>query len=130
MRISNNRRILHWISNFWGMFYIAFIVMNFFLQNQFDFLVGPFSALYVGTLTIYVGSKEFDRWYSHHESRRRGELFVVVFTVVMAALLAGALLLGPGYRVPSDIVATYIGVLSLFVLTQKSKRFHETERER
>ncbi len=112
------------------MFYIAFIVMNFFLQNQFDFLVGPFSALYVGTLTIYVGSKEFDRWYSHHESRRRGELFVVVFTVVMAALLAGALLLGPGYRVPSDIVATYIGVLSLFVLTQKSKRFHETERER
>ena len=113
------------LTKFWTVFYIAFIVLNFLSRNKYAFLVGSLSALYIGALSIYVGSKEFDRWYADHESRRHGEIFVVAFTVVIAALLGGALFFGEAYRVPSDIVATYIAVLSVFILTQKSKRWYE-----
>ena len=113
------------VTNFWTLAYIAFIVINFLSQNAYEFLAGPFSALYIGVLSIYVGSKEFDRWHEGKQRRRRGEIFVVVFTVVMAFLLGGALFFGESYRVPSDVVATYIAVLSIFVITQKSKYWYE-----
>jgi len=115
------------LTNFWTVAYLVFIVLNFVKHNTYEFLVSPVSALYVGILTLYVGSKEFDRWYANHQGRRRGELFVIAFTVVMAVLLGGALILGESYRVPSDVVATYIAVLSIFIITQKSKRLYNSK---
>ena len=117
------------LTNFWTFIYIVFIVFNFARENAYDFLVSPMSALYIGVLSLYVGSKEFDRWYANYRGRRHGELFVVIFSVVILALLIGALVLGESYKVPSDIVATYIAILSIFILTQKSKRMYEKRRK-
>ena len=130
MWIIQNQKTFHTITNLWTVFYLVFIVGNFFLANRYDFLVSPFSALYIGTLSIYIGSKEFDRWYESHEGRRRGERFVIVWTVIMTALLGGALILGEAYKIPSDIVATYIAVLTIFILTQKSKRLYAQKEKR
>jgi hypothetical protein len=81
-------------------------------------------VLYTGILTLYVGTKEFDRWYEKHHARHPGEWFVIMWTFVIFALVIASLFLGPEYSVHSDIMAVYIAVLSLFVVTQKSKSLH------
>jgi hypothetical protein len=121
MRFGTNLKTIHLITSAWTLFYFGYLIVNFLKGNEYEFLASAFSALYVGVLTMYVGSKEFDRWYSTHESRRNGELFVAAFTIAIMVLIFGALVLGPHYRVSPDVVATYIATMSLFVLTQKSK---------
>ncbi|MBI2013364.1 MAG: phosphatase PAP2 family protein [Candidatus Colwellbacteria bacterium] len=124
--ILNQGRFWRRLTNFWTFVMLSFIVWNFINHNAYNFLVVPLSMLYTGVLGLYVTTKEFERWYEHHESRHPGELFVILWTVVMVAILAAAFILGEDYHIPSDvIVGVYLGVLTLFAITQKSKELHK-----
>lgn len=125
-----DERIWRSLTNFWTIIFIVFLVINFFEKNILDFLIAPFSVIYIGILGLYVGTKEFDRWYDIHESRHPGELFVLAWTVVIFGLLILSAILQNGYSVSSEAIAVYIMVLSVFALTQKSKRLHERKKER
>ncbi len=116
------------LTNFWTFVFIAFTVLDFFLKNGLDFLVAPMSVIYIGILGLYVGTKEFDRWYDLHTSRHPGELFVFFWTVIVFGLIILSVILQDGYRVSTEIIATYIMVLSVFALTQKSKRLYERKK--
>ncbi len=118
------------LTNFWTFVFLVFLIADFFLHNQLDFLIAPFSVIYIGILGLYVGTKEFDRWYEMHESRHPGELFVLVWTIVIFSLLTLSVFLSDGYSVSSEAVADYIMVLSVFALTQKSKSLYMKKRER
>ncbi len=118
------------LGHIWTWSYLIFIVINFAIQDQYRFIIAPFSVLYVGILTLYVGTKEFDRWYETHESHRHpGELYVIAWTAVMISLVIANVVLGPNYTIHSDIVATYIAVLSIFAVTQKAKQLHRCKQE-
>ena len=125
-----DERVWRILSDFWTYLFITFIVINFLDGNVLDFLIAPFSVIYVGILALYVGTKEFDRWYDVHESRHPGELFVLAWTAVIFGLLVLSAVLQNGYRVSSEAIAVYIMVLSVFALTQKSKRLHERKKTR
>ncbi len=125
-----DERIWRVLTNFWTYLFIIFIIINFFDRDALDFLIAPFSVVYIGILGLYVGTKEFDRWYDMHESRHPGELFVFMWTVVVFGLLILSAVLQNGYRVSSEGIAVYIMVLSVFALTQKSKRLHERKKAR
>ena len=86
--------------------------------------------VYVGILGLYVGTKEFDRWYEMHSSRHPGELFVIFWTIIIFALMGVAFLSDGKYHLSFEAVAVYIMVLSVFALTQKSKSLHERKMER
>lgn len=103
---------------------LTFVIVNFVMRNHYEYLIVPMCVLYTGILTLYVGTKEFDRWYENHRSRHPGEWFVILWTVVIFVLIVASLILGKEYAVHSDIMAVYIAVLSLFVVTQKSKSLH------
>jgi hypothetical protein len=117
------------VANFWTVVFIGLIIINFFSTDRYDLLIGPFSILYAGVLTIYVGTKEFDRWYREHESRHPGEIFVIVWTILILGLFAGSIFLEGEYRISSDIIAVYIAVMTLFAFTQKSKNLHKTKKK-
>ena len=117
------------ISHLWTWSFLIFIVFNFFSRDLYDFIAAPFSILYVGVLTLYVGTKEFDRWHKVHGAKQHpGELYVVVWTVVMFFLIIAGVVLGKDYMIHSDIIASYIAVLSIFAVTQKAKKLYR-ERE-
>lgn len=125
MSILTKKRTWWIITSFWTIFYFVFVILNFYFKNAYEFMSGSFGTLYIGILSIYVGSKEFDRWYEIHRARRHGEMFMVAFSILLFFCVVGSAVLGKSYMLPSDVFATYIATLSIFVITQKSKELYE-----
>ncbi len=126
--VFQNERIWRILSGIWTAVFIPFVIADFFLQGKYEFLVAPMSAVYLGVLGLYAGTKEFERWYESHQGRHPGEWYVVIWTIVAVALFTTSFFLNGGYRVSSDIVADYIMVLTIFALTQKSKSLYRRKR--
>ncbi len=130
MTIFQNEKIWRILTNFWTIIFIAFLIFDFFWLNRYEYLTVPFSVIYIGVLGLYASTKEFDRWYEMHEGRHPGELFVILWTVVIFGFLGISFFSSGGYKVSSEVLADYIMVLSVFALTQKSKRLHERKKKR
>jgi hypothetical protein len=130
MTIFQNEKIWRILTNIWTIVFIAFLIFDFFQLNRYEYLTVPFSVIYIGVLGLYASTKEFDRWYEMHEGQHPGELFVILWTVVIFALLGISFFSGGGYKVSSEAIADYIMVLSVFALTQKSKRLYERKRRK
>ena len=109
---------------------MAFLIFNFFQKNRHESFIAPLSVIYIGVLGLYASTKEFDRWYEMHEGRHPGELFVILWTVVIFGLLGVSFFSQGSYKVSSEAIADYIMVLSVFALTQKSKRLYERKRKK
>ncbi|MDP2650917.1 MAG: hypothetical protein Q8P04_02380, partial [bacterium] len=116
MSIFRNERAWRLLSATWTAIFIPFVVADFFFEGKYEFLVAPMSAIYLGVLGLYAGTKEFERWYENHQSRHPGEWFVVIWTVVVLMLFSASFFFNGDYRVSSDIVADYIMVLTVFAL--------------
>ncbi len=131
MSVFKDEKIWRVLTNVWTYVFLMFICANFFLHNRFEGLISPMSLVYIGILGLYVGTKEFDRWYDMYAGDRHpGELFVIAWTIIIFVLMGLTVLLGEGYEVPSEVVATYIMVLSVFALTQKSKALHKRKHQK
>ena len=129
MSIFQDEKIWRILTNVWTAVFLGFLIVNFFLMNRFEYLVVPFSIVYISVLGLYTGTKEFNRWYEMHYSRHPGELFVILWTVVIFFLLGASFFLGKNYKVSSEVLADYIMVLSVFALTQNSKRLYKRKRK-
>ena len=129
MSVFRDEKIWRILTNFWTVVFLLFLVANFVGMDRYNYLIAPFSVIYIGILGLYVGTKEFDRWYEMHEGRHPGEWFVFAWTVVIFILIAVSFFLGKDYKVSSEAIADYIMVLSVFALTQKSKRLHEERKK-
>jgi hypothetical protein len=125
MAIFRDERIWRWLTNLWTVLFVAFLIWNFFAMNRYDFMIAPLSVIYAGVLSLYAGTKEFERWYEFHEGRHPGEWFVIGWTALIFTLLALSFVLGKGHTVSPETIADYIMVLSIFALTQQSKRLYE-----
>jgi hypothetical protein len=125
-----NERVWRFLCGLWTLVFMVFTVMDFFSFGKYEGLTMPLAAVYAGILTIYVGTKEFDRWYDIHSSNHPGELFVVGWTTLMFLLFGFAAFSGQPYVLPPEIVASYIMVLTIFALTQKSKQLHRERKNR
>jgi hypothetical protein len=128
MSVFRDERIWRFLTNFWTVALLLSLIANFITHGQYDFVGMSFSIIYVGVLGLYVGTKEFDRWYEIHDSRHPGEIFIAAWTIVIFAMLGAQFFLGKGYVVSQEAIADYIMVLSVFALTQKSKKLHHKKR--
>ncbi len=123
--------VLRTLANAWTILFFGFLVWNFFSLNSYDYLVAPFSAIYTAVLGMYVGTKEFERWHAMYDGKRHpGELFVFFWTVLMIFFVSASFKLGAEYAIPSEIVAVYIMVLSVFMLTERSKKLYANKKKR
>jgi len=125
-----DEKIWRVLTNFWTCLFMAFLIFNFFQKNRHESFIAPLSVIYIGVLGLYASTKEFDRWYEMHEGRHPGELFVILWTVVIFGLLGVSFFSQGSYKVSSEAIADYIMVLSVFALTQKSKRLYERKRKK
>lgn len=129
MSFFGNEKFWRVLAYFWTALFLGFILINFYSQGTFEYLVPPFSAIYTAVLGLYVGTKEFNRWHYHHSGRHPGELFILAWTAAILTLFIESFRRGASYHISSEIVAVYIVVLSLFALTQKSKNLYKSKKK-
>lgn len=124
MYLPSGDALLRRFVNAWTLIILPFIVVSFFVGHRLEYLVVPIAVLYTGLLALYVGTKEFDRWYHTHRGRHPGEWFVILWTLVMVFLFGASIVMGPEHTLHSDLVAVYVAVLTLYAFTHKSKELH------
>lgn len=111
-----------WMTNFWTVVAFGLIFENFRLSGALAHLLGPVLAIYVAILAIFSAEKEFERWHWYNKSRHLGEIYVVLWTTAIIALLFFSYLNGNVYRIETEIFSTYIVVLGILAITRKSKQ--------
>jgi hypothetical protein len=114
--------------NLWSFVLFTLIIVDFVHNNRFQDIVGPVAAIYTATLAIYSTEKEFERWREFYDGRHPGEIYVFLWTIIIAGILFTDFALGKPYRMPSEIISTYIVVLGILAITKKSKSLHHTKR--
>ena len=127
----HDERIWRYLCTIWTVVFMVFVLVNFFSADVYAALTLPLSAVYAGVLMLYAGTKEFDRWYDLYDGRHPGEFFVGAWTLLILVMAAIAFFSGnKNYVLAPEVVADYIMVLSIFAITQKSKRIHQMRRSK
>jgi hypothetical protein len=129
--IKHSSRIWRLLADFWTILAFAVIIEDFRRVGALDNLLGPVLAIYIAILAIFSAEKEFERWQWYNKGRHRGEVYVVLWTVLMVGILGAIYLSNNGYEMDPEIYSTYIVVLGILAITRKSKQvFAELERRR
>lgn len=117
------------LTNFWTLITLVYLLADFYTNNSLDYLMGPVLAIYIGLLSIYAGTKEFDRWNDYHSSKHPGEWYVILWTILIIVLMGLNIFANNNYHLPSEVVAAYIAVMGIFALTQKSKKLFKQKED-
>ena len=121
MRKRSPERIWRWLVNFWMIITCAVVVLDFFLFGKYSFLITPLTLIYISLLSVYVTSKEFQRWFLSYQGRHPGEISVVLWTVLMVLMLALNGWLGKEYHISQEVISTYLTIIGIFVISKGSK---------
>lgn len=111
------------VTNFWTVVFFAAIVYDFVTENLLahsDIMIAV-AAIYCASLALYSAEKEFRRWHHVHTTAHPGEVYVVVWTAFVIALIAAQAFLQYDYKMPPEVSASYIAVITILALTRESK---------
>ncbi|MFA6995406.1 MAG: hypothetical protein WC249_03310 [Patescibacteria group bacterium] len=128
--LRNNFGFWRKLINAWSFLFFAMIILDFIHNNAYENLLNLISTIYIGVLAIYVSDKEFERWYDQHKENHPGEIFVIIWSVLIAGLFALDFFYNGYYKLPSAVVSAYIAVLTILVITRKSKELYQLKRRR
>lgn len=126
--VKHNFSFWRKIINAWTFIFFILIIIDFLYGNAIDGALDTVSSIYIGVLAIYVSNKEFERWYDRHEESHPGEAFVFIWTALVAGLLIIDVSYGNFYKIPSAVISSYIAVLTILVITNKSKSLYKLKR--
>ncbi|MEI8328372.1 MAG: hypothetical protein WCG02_04560 [Candidatus Taylorbacteria bacterium] len=115
------------IVNFWTLIFFTAIIFDFYNDNMLskdEILLGV-AGIYAAALAIYSAEKEFRRWHHMHKSLHPGELYVIIWTILMLFLIVGPGIYGYSYHLPSEVSASYIAMVSILAITRESKNFYK-----
>ncbi len=122
--------IWRYMTNFWCLLSYAAIVYDFLHDHALGDILPSILVIYIALLTIFVGVKEFTLWHDHKTGRHPGELFVYGWTIVVVGVLIAKIILHSNYSIPGEVISTYIAVLSIMAITQKSKELRKQNKKK
>ncbi len=118
-----------YMTNIWCLISYSAIIYDFIYDHILGELLSSILVIYVALLVIYVGVKEFERWYEIKKSRHPGEVFVIGWTIIVIGLVIAKIVFHKVDPVPEEVLSTYIAVLSIMAITQKSKKLKADRRK-
>ncbi len=115
-----------YLTYFWSFVAFTAIIYDFVYNNSLGSFLSPILVVYIAVLTIYVGVKEFERWCEFHKGRHPGEVFILMWTLMIFGILISQFVLKKPYKIPDEVISTYIAVLGILAITSKSKSLHRS----
>jgi len=117
-----------YLINFWSIFFFSAIIADLYHGNRLIAPLNIIAVIYVSILAIYAGDKEFERWYDKHAEKHPGEIFVVIWSLIIFLLLICSLVFSDYYQIPNSVISSYIAVLTILVVTNKSRQMYKIKR--
>ena len=117
-----------YMTDFWCLVSYGAIIYDFVYDHALGELLPSILTIYVALLAIFAGVKEFERWHEMRKGRHPGELFVVGWTVLIFGIVIAKIVTHKDYAIPGEVLSTYIAVLSIMAITQKSKSLRSRRR--
>ena len=120
------------ITNFWCLIFFVAIVYDFLNNNYLsnNEILLAIAAIYCATLAIYSAEKEFRRWHHMHESIHPGEIYAIVWTILVIGIVVSSIIFRLPYHMPPEVSASYIAVISILALTRESKSYYKSKKEK
>ena len=107
--------------------YIGMAIAHFFTNGEHS-LDPTFTGFYIPLLTFYAGNKEVNRWIGKKVIiERPGELMVYLLWLLPVLLYIINFLSKHIYQIPPDLKFSCVLVLSIFIATNISKKYHESK---
>jgi len=122
--LNNEFRFWRGLINVWSIIFFTLIIYDFLYANAYASALNAIATIYVSILAIYVSNKEFERWYDRHQESHPGEIFVIMWTGIVISLLVLDFIYGASYELPASVISAYIAVLTILVITRKSKELY------
>lgn len=122
--IKNDFNFWRYLINVWSVVFFVVIVMDFLVKNSYSDILNVLAVVYVSILAIYVSNKEFERWYDKHLSKHPGEIFVIIWSVLVFGLFILSFVFDGDYQMPNSVISSYIAVLTILAVTRKSKQMY------
>ena len=119
-----------YLINFWSILFFIFIIYDFICYNSLISILNILATIYISVLAIYVSNKEFERWYDRHSGKHPGEVFVIIWSMIVFILIIMDFVSKDNYQIPSSVVSSYIAVLTILVVTRKSKQLYQAQRRK
>ncbi len=118
-----------YITNLWCIISYIAIILDFYYDHILAEILPSVLVIYVALLVIFAGVKEFERWYEFRTDRHPGEIFVIGWTVLVIGIMIATVVMHKEYKLPEEVISTYIAVLSIMAITQKSKKLKTESHE-
>jgi hypothetical protein len=119
-----------YVVNIWSLLLFAVVICDFIYNNMFIDIVGPLAAIYTAALAIYSTEKEFKRWRDYYTDAHPGELYVIVWTLIVGSILILDATLSKPYRMPQEVISAYIVVLGILAVTKNSKFLYKKKKRK
>ena len=100
---------------------MAWFLVDFFSGGIFDSSASAIGIIYLALLGIYISEKEYSRWKGSFKSEFLGEIFVIIWTLVMLIFVIIAPLSNGSYYVPKEFGVIYASIIAAFAISQHSK---------
>ncbi|MFA6095504.1 MAG: hypothetical protein WC767_01550 [Candidatus Paceibacterota bacterium] len=116
--------------NFWTFIFLSAIVYDFFNRNvlvESDIMIA-IAAIYCAALAVYSAEKEFRRWHHMHKSMHPGEVYALIWTIFIIIFIIAQASLQLEYRMPPEVSASYIAVISILAITRESKNLYKNKK--
>ena len=113
----------------WSVFIFSVIIWDFFTNNSLRGIIGPVASIYTAILAIHSVGKEFERWQESLTRQSFGEIYVIIWSMLVVSIFIADAYFKLPYAMPSEIVSTYIGVLGILAITRHSKRIHHQRKK-
>ncbi len=126
MKTLNTTSFWRHLTTVWTVVFFAAIVYDFFTANSLEIseILLPIAVVYDAVLAVYSAEKEFKRWHDCHDTIHPGELFVIIWTVLVFGLIALSFFDHIPYHVPPEVTASYIVVVGILAITRESKELY------
>lgn len=122
-----SQTILRLILNLWTLATMILFAVDFLSGNKYDSSVSAIGIIYLALLGIYASEKEFSRWKRKFISKFSGEIFVIIWTIIMLFFVICAPFSNGHYKIPPEFAIIYTSVIGVFAITQKSKSLYQTQ---
>ena len=127
MKTLNTSAFWRNITKVWTVVFFAAVIYDFLTNNSLEVseVLLPIAVIYDAVLAVYSAEKEFKRWHDSHTTIHPGELYVILWTVLVFGLLGASIITHRAYHIPPEVSASYIVVIGILAITRESKHLYK-----